>query len=243
MSPEAGEPKEVPFPSREGIPQRIGEMEDLLESLEGVDAVTVVPGEQGGIDEIHVLTGSDLGAKQIVRNVESALLAELGVKVDHRVISVARSSQEFLQTGSKETFRLPGDEEGDRRLELVGVTLERSKGRGLTCRVELKEDDDCYVGEASGSDHQRTRVEIAGNAVLEALRAATQEDESSDLTLHGIKCIEAFGNEIAVAKVDVRSERSNLSLVGAAQVEGYPEDAAVHAVLHATNRWVTRDGD
>jgi len=43
----------------------------------------------GEVDAIHVLTSVEIGPKQTVRNIESALLAHLGMRVDHRKISVA----------------------------------------------------------------------------------------------------------------------------------------------------------
>ncbi len=43
----------------------------------------------GDVDAIHVLTSVEIGPKQTVRNIESALLAHLGMRVDHRKISVA----------------------------------------------------------------------------------------------------------------------------------------------------------
>jgi len=46
----------------------------------------------GEVSEIHVLTTSDQQAKQVVRNIESALMAQLGLKIDHRKISVAQTA-------------------------------------------------------------------------------------------------------------------------------------------------------
>src|SRR3989441_2779139 len=40
----------------------------------------------------HVLTQSDLDAKRVVRNIESALMAQLGMRIDHRKISVAQTA-------------------------------------------------------------------------------------------------------------------------------------------------------
>ena len=63
--------------------------EELLATLPGVIAARIVASESGAVDEIHVLTTSEVTAKQTVRNVESALIAHLGMRVDHRKISVA----------------------------------------------------------------------------------------------------------------------------------------------------------
>src|SRR5260370_22662574 len=42
--------------------------------------------------EILVLTCMEVQAKQVVRKIESALMAQLGVKIDHRKISVAQTA-------------------------------------------------------------------------------------------------------------------------------------------------------
>ena len=63
--------------------------EELLATLPGVIAARIIAGDSGAVDEIHVLTTADLTPKQTVRNIESALIAHLGMRVDHRKISVA----------------------------------------------------------------------------------------------------------------------------------------------------------
>ena len=65
--------------------------EELISTLPGVLAVRIVPSDTGAIDEIHVLTTSEVVPKNTVRNIESALMAQLGLRVNHRKISVAPS--------------------------------------------------------------------------------------------------------------------------------------------------------
>ena len=65
--------------------------EELLSTLPGVIAARIIAGDTGAVDEIHVLTTTDIMPKQTVRNIESALIAHLGMRVDHRKISVATS--------------------------------------------------------------------------------------------------------------------------------------------------------
>ena len=68
--------------------------EALLNSLKGVVSARVVARPGGVIEEIHLLTEGDVQAKQSVRNVESALLAHFGLKIDHRKVSVAQTGAE-----------------------------------------------------------------------------------------------------------------------------------------------------
>ncbi|MCC7053310.1 MAG: hypothetical protein IT355_08570 [Gemmatimonadaceae bacterium] len=77
-----------------GTPDRhsaihIARAEELLGTLPGVVSVRIEASPAGDVDAIHVLTSVEIGPKQTVRNIESALLAHLGMRVDHRKISVA----------------------------------------------------------------------------------------------------------------------------------------------------------
>jgi len=63
--------------------------EELIATLPGVLSVRIVPSDAGAIDEVHVLTTDLVAPKQTVRNIESALIAQLGLRVNHRKISIA----------------------------------------------------------------------------------------------------------------------------------------------------------
>jgi len=63
--------------------------EELIATLPSVVSVRIVSTESGGVSAIHVLTTGETAAKQMVRNIESALMAHLGMRVDHRKVSVA----------------------------------------------------------------------------------------------------------------------------------------------------------
>ena len=63
--------------------------EELIATLPGVLSVRIVPNDSGVVDEIHVLTTDLVQPKNTVRNIESALMAQLGLRVNHRKISIA----------------------------------------------------------------------------------------------------------------------------------------------------------
>lgn len=67
--------------------------EELLATLPGVISARIVASGNGAVEEIHILTTSEVSPKQTVRNVESALIAHLGMRVSHKKISVAQSSE------------------------------------------------------------------------------------------------------------------------------------------------------
>jgi hypothetical protein len=67
--------------------------EELLATLPGVMSARIVASPNGAVDEIHILTTTEFTPKQTVRNVESALIAHLGMHVSHKKISVATSDE------------------------------------------------------------------------------------------------------------------------------------------------------
>src|SRR6185436_13891655 len=89
------EPANVPAPPPAGgapDPWGVKRAENLIAGLTDILSARVVVTPLGEVSEIHVLTRSDVAAKQVVRNIESALMAQLGMKIDHRKISVAQTA-------------------------------------------------------------------------------------------------------------------------------------------------------
>src|SRR5215831_995787 len=62
--------------------------EAAIRRLRDVDGVSVLAqGEE--LVEIHVVSRSDRAPKQIVRDVQAVLRTDLGLAIDHRIVSVA----------------------------------------------------------------------------------------------------------------------------------------------------------
>jgi hypothetical protein len=226
--------------------------EDLVGTLPGVLSARIVPTATGSIQEIHVLTTTEFTPKQTVRNIESALMAQLGLKVDHRKISVAmsesRKSGELSAAAAAAATTASGPAIGvglgadsadatRRRLYFEDVEIRRSRQRGVTCRVTLRKGDEMFVGEAEGMETERSRVELSARAALQAIALA--EASAKALALDGVKVIAAFDREFAFVAVSARVGRETSLLTGSCEVKEGPETAAVLAVLDATNRWVT----
>lgn len=74
--------------------------EELLATLPGIISARIVASGTGAVDEIHILTTDEVTPKQTVRNVESALIAHLGMRVSHKKISVATSNEGRSQSGN-----------------------------------------------------------------------------------------------------------------------------------------------
>lgn len=223
--------------------------EELLQTLPGVLNVRIVSGATGEVSEVHVLTTTEVSPKQTVRNVESALLAHLGMRVSHKKISVATSegpaAEAFraarLSTPQMGVQMVPDDAPATamnarRRLYFEDVEVRRSRTSGMMCRVTLRRGEEIFVGEAEGIESDRLRTETAARAAVAAVARAGIEGRS--LAFEGARLIGAFDREFVFVALTTRIGRDTTLLTGTAQVKDGIETATVLAVLDATNRWM-----
>lgn len=210
-------------------------VERLLRTVEGVDSLKVVPDGKGGIDEIHVLSSAGLGAKQIVRNIESALLAHFGLQVDHRKISIAQVRERELPRPEEEREPAPEPVPRERRFLLDSFQLERKAGERVACRVRLRAGEETFEGEAEGRDYARSRLEVTAQAVLNALGRAA--DGKATFAVEGVAEIHLSGRRLVVVLVQRFAGREAVALPGISRIHDSQEEAVVLACLNATNRW------
>jgi len=220
--------------------------EELLGTLPGVISARIMASPNGAVEEIHVLTTDEVAAKQTVRNVESALIAHLGMRVSHKKISVATSSDgrprivdapvspRTTPAGGIEA--VTDAETPRRRLYFEDVEVRRSRSKGVACRVTLRKGDQTFVGESEGLENERLRIELAARAALTAIALA--EGNSRVLGLEGCRVVEAFEREFVFVGVTTRKGRETALMTGSAEIRESPETASVLAVLDATNRWI-----
>jgi len=208
--------------------------EELIASLAGVLSTRIVADRQGSIEEIHVLTTAEVQPKQTVRNVESALMAQLGLKVDHRKISVAQTAEmKPLVALEREAVA----EQASRRLVVFqDLVIESPRPMRVQVKVLLKHGGTELEGLEEGVDEARSRVQLAARAAVKALERDLVE---AGVVLEGVRVVDAFDRKIVLAAVHGIGGRSSQLLVGTCEVRESPEQAAVLAVLDATNRWLS----
>jgi hypothetical protein len=213
--------------------------EELLRSLTGVLSVRVVESPTGEIEEIHVLTTEQVGPKQTVRNVESALLAHLDKVVDHRRISVAQTKEAPKQNG-----HAPGSAPArEGRILFLGHLAEAERTHKVRYQVQVEWQGKRFQGDASGADLPRTRLETVAHATLRGVEAAVaagrgEEEPAVTLALDGVRLVDAFDRVYALVAVHAMGGRDVRRLSGAAVVDGAPDRAVILATLQATDRWV-----
>ena len=191
--------------------------QELICRLEGVQAAQVVFAENGMPCEIHVLAGPEKSSKSLVRDIQSALTAQFGVQVDHRIISVAQLSEGLAPRG-------------DFRLAHTGLEIKSAGGR-VSASVTLARGCDTYTGHGESANTPFARRRCVSEAALAAVNRAAGE---TCFELASVDAVTLAGQGIVVAQV--YSLRAGQRLLGSAFLNEDPDNAAVHSVLSAVNR-------
>ncbi len=224
-----------PSGGTEGIPDPWGvrRAENLLTSLEGILSARVVTTPLGEVSEVHILAQAGLQPKQLVRNIESALLAQLGLKVDHRKISIAQTAEvKPLEALERDAVR---DKVLQRAVLFENLAVAPGKRpHRISIMVTLSFRGNTESAEEEASDTPRSRVEGAAKAAVSVIDHLLAD---FSIALEGAKIVEAFDRQFAFVAVQGLGGRETLLLTGTAEIKESAERAAVFAVLDATNRW------
>lgn len=198
------------------------DIESVIRSLNNVISASVVTGAGGTIEEIHVLTDSSRAPKQVVRDVESALMAQFNIELDHKKISVA-------QTHDGKQFRF-----GNNRLKFsdVAITLNGAKAQAA---VSLNRNGDKYTGIADGHSSSHSQLRLIATSTLRAVENSRETDGMMVLEDLNPEVV-LSGKKIVVVCINMITSRGEDFLTGSSIVKQDLWKAVVNATLDAVNR-------
>lgn len=198
----------------------VNDIESVVCRLKGIIAVSVVPDSNGGVSEVHVLAGSSRSPKQVVRDVESAVMARLGVPIDHKKISVAQ-----VDEGSAKYDHS--------RLKFSDVSI-AFNGSRTEATVRLTKDAIVFSGSASGTTSPNAQMKLIASATLRAVEESGLPDAA--LVLEDATEVIAGGKRIALVVVNLAGDRGEEFLTGSAVMKQDVWKGVVNATLDAVNR-------
>lgn len=196
-------------------------VQDLVSRLSGVVGSRAVSAPDGSIGELHILADSTRHPKNLARDIQSALLAGLGLSIDHRVISVAQL-RASLPKGPQ-----------DLRIRLKSVCL-HIQDRTVTAQVELLFGEEEFSGSQSGSLAKGERIRIVAGAVLNAINESLGAEHL--FVLADSKAFTFADTPCVCVAVDCLADGRQERLMGSAFQKTDADMAAVNAVLDAINR-------
>ncbi len=203
-----------------GLEDRAHELEGMIRRIKDVISVRVMFSADGLIEEVHVLASGSRNAKQLVRDVESALMAQ-GVAIDHKKISIAQLSPE------------PAAESTGERVRILGYSIALS-GRTAESKVRLECQGAPTEGTAHGPSTANGRLKVAAEATLRAIQGRVRVP--SALFLEDCALIKIGGRQavtVSIIELDGDTERI---LVGSCLLRQDDVESVIKAVLDALNR-------
>ena len=171
------------------------EIENIISKIEGIKAVKVV-GDEDNIKEVHILASSDKNPKQVVRDVETAVFAITGVKIDRKVVSVAQITGEASK----------------RRRRIALVELERIENRfEITYRVTLQKDGEEYTGESTGPMTSPSIPLTIGKALINAI-----SDGDIAISVDDVQTAKVFNREYILSHLTCFDGEGEWEVIGIA---------------------------
>lgn len=206
------------------VTSSIQDWEQAIKQIKAVIAARINVNIQGEIEEVHILAGSGRAPKQIVRDVESILVAQFDLQIDHKKISVAQ---------------LGDDEEGTSavvesiRPKLAGVTLRTINGMAEV-KVELSSRDKLAEGIAQGPSSTYNKLRLFVEATIKALNPLTSDKFL--FVAEDVVITQLAKQQVALVSITMIAPTGEQSLTGCALVRNDDREAVVKATLDAVNR-------
>lgn len=226
--------------------------EAAIRRLRDVDGVSVLT-EGEDVREVHVVSSSQRPPKQIVRDVQAVLRTELGLAIDHRVVSVALARPEDAQVPERPTRSVSPARSVEREVQAPEasdatdappredrIRYENANlivhGMRTQAQVELRWKGLPRVGNATGFSAR----DDAHRLVAQATSLAVQEFLADPIALNvrEVTFVESGGHKVVVVVLSLLAHRHERVLTGSCTVLQDTPQAVVLATLDALNRLV-----
>jgi len=205
---------------------------DLVKDIESI--ITQVQGVISGrlicqddeIVEIHVLADSSRSPKQVVRDIESAVLVKQGLELDHKKISVAQLGDD-----------VPPPPKTDTRLQFSSINYSVENGTAATS-ITINANNELYTAAAKGPNTRSNRLKLTSEAALSAVEQSV--NINGKLIVGDVQKLNLCGHEIITVAVCFHHlDRTEDILLGTAVNKGDDLESTVRATLDAINRKVS----
>jgi hypothetical protein len=190
-----------------------------IEQLRGIEVAHIVMSDSAEVMEVHVVATPERKPKQVVRDIESLLMAQLGIEVDYRKISVAQMRESLL------VARTP-------RPQLVAAGYADQERRHV--QVVLEEGGQQYTGTAKCTPNATDPLTLAAQATLSAIHGVV--GRHSVFRLVDAKRTRLGEKDIIMVLITAAHEGGEETLVGTCFARDDVLEACARATLDSINR-------
>jgi hypothetical protein len=212
--------------------------EDLICRIQGVYSAKVkLDDEDGDVIECHVLADKSRNVKQLVRDVQSALMAKFDLDIDYKLISVAQiDNLDDILSIQPDTAPGVSEDSETKRVQLKSFLM-GYEGSGIKATVSLQLEGQTFLGEATGSGSLSTRGRILAQAVVNA--AVLCYNSKHSISVMDVQRFAVNGQNASAVVLFCASRGREDILLGAALIKEDENLSVVKATLDALNRRLT----
>lgn len=196
---------------------------DIIKKIDGVLYVKSVDKEDR-LEEIHIVASTMRAPKQIVRDIESTLLAIFDYRIDRKVISIAQ-----IDTGVIKRMK---------RIKYEGVSVE-TNGSNMDCKVKLSYEGEEYIGINSCIKTTINRYKTIAKATIRAIRDIVGDTYVFDVQDVLLSTSRDVSFVCVVINIIVKDKEE--TLIGSVVVKDDINEAIAKATLDAINRRISNN--
>ena len=199
-------------------------IEQTIGKLDSVVSNKIVLGEEKDFEEIHVVSNRTRSPKQIVRDIQSILIAEYNVHIDHKKISIAEIHDDSLKRQKS-------------RLKISSISHDNN-GQKATVKVALHNEKDIFENSIIGINTSRNIDRMLVDVTLRTVEDAFGYEEA--FILEDIKTVNFSNDKAVVVVVMVIDNGVENRLCGSCLVKSDYKEAVVRATLDSINRYLSK---
>lgn len=197
------------------------EIKQLVCKLPDIKYCTVVCNEKNEVEEIHVLSGMNRNVKQLVRDIQSAISAKLGITIDYKIISIAQIDENDVK---------------EVRLKLDGVSV-KNIDNSIEVTVVLSYDGRIFEGKIKRVKSRSNKFKAIAEATIIAVESYLGIGQS--FYLEDIRIVSISSGELLTCVIGFAMDDKEELMSGCSLVNSEENEAVAKAVLAAVNRKIS----
>lgn len=199
-------------------------MERTIEKLDSIVSCKIISGENDNFEEIHIVSNGIRNPKQVVRDIQSVLIATYNIQIDHKKISVAE-----IHDNSLKRF--------ENRLKIMSVSHDNN-GQKSIIKVVLDNHRDRFENSKIGVNTTRNIDRMLVDVTLKTVEDAFGYDDT--FILEDIKTVNISTDKVIIVVITSVDNGVEQKLCGSCLVKNDYKEAVVKATLDALNRYISR---
>lgn len=197
-------------------------LRNMIAKIDGVLNIKLVT-EENELKEVHILSSSARAPKQIVRDIESSLLAAFDYRIDRKIISIAQiHTEEYGEV---------------KRVKFGGINF-KTESSALECCVTLLHEGEEFSQPVTSVKTVSNRRKIVAEATVKSVESILGQDylfSIEDVSVNNFRDIDYVTVLVNMVLGEVEER-----MVGSAIVKQDMNEAIAKATLDALNRRIER---